>query len=73
MIRKRKKEPEGYSAAPIDDEKNAGDGEDKAQLHSETISRPQYELEGEISPELRSELPALEPVGSEMADHKRSL
>jgi len=44
---------------------------DKAQLHADSIARPQYEMEGEGALEAIPELPAKEPVGSELPESPR--
>jgi hypothetical protein len=54
----------------VDTEKNEGDEQEKAQLHGDSIVVYRHELEGtsfpEAFPDLPPELPALEPVGTEL-------
>ena len=45
---------------------------EKAQLHSDSVVKPRFELEGEGEVQNISELPAREPVGNEM-DARRGL
>lgn len=44
----------------------------KAQLHADSMNVPRHELDGSTSPEPPSELPVLEPVGSELSATKKS-
>lgn len=56
--------------ATDDTEKKEGDEYSKAQLHGDSVAVKRHELEGERSPELVWELPALEPVGIELQGRK---
>ena len=44
----------------------------KARLHADAMNVPRHELDGRTSPEPPSELPVLEPVGSELSATKKS-
>jgi len=54
----------------VNPEKKGGGLQEKAQLHADSLAHPRYELEGEGCPESVSELPALEPTGSELEGRK---
>ena len=66
LIRRRKKKRRVAMTQEVDPEKKNGGLPEKAQLHADSLANPRQELEGEGSPEPMSELPALEPVGSEL-------
>ena len=57
-----------------DAEDNGGDEEGKPQLHGDSVAVKRHELEGtafpEAFPELPWELPAVEPVGTELQGSK---
>ncbi len=70
FIRKRNKQNNKDLAAGVDTGEKDWEIKSKAQLHADSIGRPRYELESERSPETVSELPVLEPVGSELPVQK---
>jgi hypothetical protein len=68
--RRNRKQNETITTTTDDAEKKEGDEHVKAQLHGDSVAVKRHELEGERSPELVWELPALEPVGTELKGRK---
>jgi hypothetical protein len=67
FVIRRRKGTHGSPVAQEDPEEKDNKFQDKAQLHGDSIVYPQrHELDSEVSPVGASELPAHEPVGSEL-------
>lgn len=63
ILRRRQERSKGAipGQEQLEDEKK-----EKAQLHAESLKIQRHEMDGEGEPESRVELPAMEPVGSEL-------
>lgn len=70
FYRRRNRKHVETMTTTVDTEKNEDDEQGKAQLHSDSVTVKRHELEGTVFPEafpdLPWELPAREPVGSEL-------
>jgi hypothetical protein len=68
--RRRNRKHDETITTTVDTEKNEDDEQGKAQLHGDSVTVKRHELEGTVFPEafpdLPWELPAREPVGTEL-------
>jgi len=70
FYRRRSRKHDETKTTTVDTEKYEDDEQGKAQLHGESVAVKRHELEGTVFPEafpdLPWELPAREPVGTEL-------